>query len=392
MLYASRKLQRTNLYKEYESLKDFYYKTSLQKELNQQNYLKKYLFSNEKTGECLNINYTFDNNYKKYIKSIEQKVFCIEELAREENLIPLFITFTLPSHFHPFSSIRYKKDRLYNAINKNFNFENIEDSILHGYQFLNNIFRVFYKRIKNISKKLYYVKVFEIHKTLIPHLHILLYVKDEAIVEKKKRKNSKKNKEKSSITEKIRLKFDKIINEFNLNQIDFGLVQLSKKELKKSGVKSGINRASKYLMKYITKQLKNGSDYYNARIIDGWKRVNKIKIITSSNLDLSLSDYRTIYHSIDRNEKDKLLKKASSTGKSIFYYILKNISIIKFVKQNGQTHIKQFSVTENSSIILFKYINKYSFNGVYQSNIDKLKIFIDKKLVYETNKYIKIKI
>ncbi len=392
MIYATKELQEEPLFSQYEFLKDSYYKTSLRKELNQQNYLKKYLFSNEKTGECLNINYSFDNNYKKYIKSIEQKIFCIEDLAKEEGLMPIFITFTLPSNFHPFSSINYKNRRLYTSINKNFDFKSIEESILQGYKFLNNVFRVFYKRIKNISKKLYYIKVFEIHKTLIPHVHILLYVKDETIVKKSKKKNSKITNKKSSISEKVREKFDKIIDEFELNQNDFNLVHFDKKELEKIRFKSGISRPALYLMKYITKSLKTGSDYYLARLLDGWKRVNKIKIITSSNLDLSLGDYRTIYHSIDRNEKDKLLKKASSTGKSIFYYILKNISIIKFVKQKGQTNINQFLVNKNSSIILFKYITQFSVKGACHNYIDKLEIFINKELVYKKEKYIKIKI
>jgi hypothetical protein len=373
MLYATKRLQKTDLYNEYKSLEDFYYKTSLKKEFNQQNFLKKYLFANANSGECLNINYNFENNYKKYIKSIEQKIYTIEELAKEEDLIPIFITFTLPSNHHPFCSINYNEKRLYNGINRNFEFENIEKSISNGYQLLNSLFRIFYKRVKDISKKLYYIKVFEMHKTFIPHLHILFYVKKD-------------------LCEKIRKKYVKIVTEFKLNQTDFALVQLDKKELKESGIKSGINRASKYLMKYITKSLKSGSDYYNARILDGWKRTNKIRIITSSNLDLSLSDYRTIYHNLNSIEKEKLSNKAKSKNKSIFYFILKNISIIKIVKYNEQSHIKQFSVNENSSIILFKYITKYQVNGAYKLSIDKLELFIDKKLVYEKEKYIKIKI
>ena len=57
----------------------------------QQNYLKNIWFGNEKTGECLNLNYNFDSYYKKYSNSIEQKIYTIEELAKEENLVPLFM-------------------------------------------------------------------------------------------------------------------------------------------------------------------------------------------------------------------------------------------------------------------------------------------------------------
>jgi hypothetical protein len=373
MIHATKRLQKTILYEEHKNLEKFYYKISLKKEFNQQSFLKKYLFANTNSGECLNINYNFDSYHKKYIKSIEQKIYTIEELAKEEDLVPIFITFTLPSTYHPFLSINYKNERLYSSINRSFEFKNIENSVCEGYQFLNNIFRIFYKRIKNIAKNIYYVKVFEIHKTFIPHLHILFYIKKD-------------------LTEKIRKKYAKIITEFKLNQTDFSLVQFDKKEFKKSRIKTGINRASKYIMKYILKQLKDGSDYYKARILDGWKRVNKIRIITSSNLSLSLSDYRAIYYNLGSIEKEKLLNKAKANDKSIFYFILKNISIITIVKINKQSLVKQFSVDENSSIILFKYITKNRTNGVYQSSLDKLEIYIDKKLVYEKEKYIKIKI
>ena len=43
MLYASKKLQKELLYNDYKNLEDFYYKTSLNKEFKQQNYLKNFL-------------------------------------------------------------------------------------------------------------------------------------------------------------------------------------------------------------------------------------------------------------------------------------------------------------------------------------------------------------
>jgi hypothetical protein len=395
MFYASKKLQKTSLYNDYKNLEDFYYKTSLNKEFKQQDYLKNFLFTNEKTGECFNLNYNFEKYYNNYSNTLKQKLMCIEQKATDEGLIPLFITLTLPSNYHPFSSIKYKNKRLYNRINSNFDFDNIEESIFNGYTLLNKVFRTFYKRVKNISKKLYFIKVFEIHKTFIPHLHIIFYIKNEVEIKETKIKKSKRikilNKNVDTI-EKIRKIYDKITTEFKLNQTDFDLVHLNKKELKNNGVKTGIYRASKYLLKYVLKQLKDGSDYFHARILDGWKRVHKIKIITSSNLELSLSDYRNIYYNIGKEEKEKLLEKAKVENKSIFYYILKNISIITVVITNKQSLIKKFLINKNSSIILLKNITKNPFNGAYHSSVDKLEIYINKKLVYEKEKYIKIKI
>ena len=48
--------------------------------------------------------------------------------------------------------------------------------------------------------------------------------------------------------------------------------------------KTGVNRASKYIKIY-NEEFKNGQDYFKARVLDGWKRLYKIRMITMSNLD-----------------------------------------------------------------------------------------------------------
>jgi hypothetical protein len=115
-----------------------------------------------------------------------------------------------------------------------------------------------------------YVKVVEVHKTFLPHFHILFYVEKSEI----------------KIIKKI---FDKINIEFSLAQSDFEVI------------KTNINRASKYILKYVLKSLNSNEDYYKARLIDGWKRQYKIRMITMSNLDLSLYEFRTIYYGLDKD-------------------------------------------------------------------------------------------
>ena len=72
------------------------YKTSLEKEKKQQNFYKCTTFANLKTGESYQITHSFEKYYKKYTKSIEQKIYAIEALARKKALVPVFMTFTLP--------------------------------------------------------------------------------------------------------------------------------------------------------------------------------------------------------------------------------------------------------------------------------------------------------
>ena len=137
-------------------------------------------FKNLNTNQFENINYSWENEYKKYAKIVEQRAYSIEEVVRRENekllsldnylnedlFVKVFATLTLPSEYHPFKSIRNKDGRMYVQENPNFEFETIEDAIKLGYQKLNKIFQVFYKRVKNYVKDdLYYVKAIENHQT-----------------------------------------------------------------------------------------------------------------------------------------------------------------------------------------------------------------------------------
>ncbi len=367
MLYSTKRLQNTKRYKEFLSLKDSYYKLSLVKEQNQQSYLKKMFIKNNTTGQVIQLNHSFEKYYKNYTKSIEQKVYTIENIAKEKDLVPIFITLTLPSNYHPFQSISYNDKRKYVALNNNFNFDSLDTAISEGYQFLNHVYRTFYKRVKNIAKELLYVKVAEAHKTMLPHFHILFYVP----------------KEKSKIIKKI---FDNIQAEFELTQTDFELVGQELQETKTSNVKTGVNRASKYIMKYITKQLKDGSDYFKARTLDGWKRGHKIRMITMSNLTLSLADYRTIYHNLDTESKEELLKEAKNKSVNLFYYMLNNMFKINILKKNESFTIQTGSL-DKAKIIIYTNVTRIKNKVGYYYKTNSFTFFINHKLIYEKQNY-----
>jgi len=375
MLYSNKRLQNTKRYKEYLSLNDKYYKLSLAKEQGQQSFIKNNRFKNNATGEQLNLNYSFEKYYKKYTKSIEQKIYTIESIAKDKSLVPVFVTLTLPNEYHPFKSINYKGKRLYTSLNKGFTYKNIDSAIQEGYNYLNHIYRTFYKRVKNNVSELMYIKVVETHKTFIPHFHILFFVAKSEI-------------------KIIRKNFSRICYEFNLSQVDLELVQTEYelKEKENHNIKTGVNRASKYIMKYITKSLSSGEDYYKARILDGWKRLYKIRMITMSNLDLSLSDFRTIYHNLDSDIKDKLLNEAKEQKKSIFHYIMENIFKLKIIDKDNKKSIKQYGSIKSKKFILITSITQSKrISGGYHTKVDNFKFFIEHKLIYDKPKYIKIR-
>ncbi len=373
MLYANKRLQNTKLYKEHTALRDKYYKTSLEKEQKQQSYYKKMTLANMQTGETVNMNYSFENYYKKYTKSIEQKVYALEAIAKKRGLVPIFVTMTLPREYHPFRSIKHKNGRLYTSVNPDFAFESIEHAISAGYECLNRAYKTMYKRIKNSVSDLLYVKVVEAHKTMLPHFHVLFFVP------KSENKIIVKN-------------FDKIKTEFSLDQYDLSEIQQDESDKTKiETVKTDISRASKYIMKYITKNLSSGEDFFTARLLDGWKRVHKIRMITSSNLPLSLADYRTIYHSLDEDRKNSLLHEAKEKGINLFYLLLERLAKVITLKQGANSVVKKYKTLLSSRFIILKEVVRSSLNGGgYSYSMSNLTFFIDREIIYKKQRYIRI--
>jgi hypothetical protein len=190
----------------------------------------------------------------------------------------LFITLTLPSSFHPFKSVATPTGRLYVEDNKDFAFSSIKEAVSCGYKELNNIYQTFYKRVKNYVKNdLYYIKAIENHSTMIPHLHLVLYFPLDKL-------------------DFVKAVFKRVVEHFKLNRTD----------LEEVVFKDNINYASKYLLKYIIKDLNNGSDIFKARVLDGWKRYHKIRVLTSSLLPLNVMVYKKIYSAVSLIEKNKI--------------------------------------------------------------------------------------
>ena len=334
----SKKLQETKRYKELSNLKNAYYELSLSKEKKQQQYLLLNGFKNLNTNQFENINYSWEKEYKKYAKIVEQRAYSIEEVVRRENekllsldnylnedlFVKVFATLTLPSEYHPFKSIRNKDGRMYVQENPNFEFETIEDAIRLGYKKLNKIFQVFYKRVKNYTKQdLYYIKAVEVHDTLIPHIHFVLFFKQKHY-------------------SKIENLFYKVTNFYEINQ----------KEFETSSMKTNLHSASRYLIKYIIKDLNSSLFIYTTRLLDGLKRKNKIRAFSCSALPLSVGVYKKIYTAIyhfdlkqnsTQTLKEKILQDCKAKSIPIFLFIQDNLYLRKTVsKSSGLNVVKSF--------------------------------------------------
>jgi hypothetical protein len=371
--YYSKKLQKhSKLYTELQENIKLYYQHSLEKEQKQKSYLQYHKFINLSTKETININYDFEKKYKEYSKITEQRAYTIQELSKRKEFCSVFITLTLPSPYHPFRSIATPKGRLYVEDNKDFTFPSIKEAVSYGYKELNTIYTTFYKRVKNYVKNdLYYIRAVENHSTMIPHLHLVLYFPVDKI-------------------DFVKAVFKRVVEHFKLDRTD----------LEEVAFKDNINYASKYLLKYIIKDLNNGSDIFKARVLDGWKRYHKIRVLTSSLLPLNVMIYKKIYTAVSLIEKNKISFKiddkiismkekidleTKELGLPLYLYFQDNFSIEKTVMNRNDSKIIRFG--SKNSIFKVKLTNEKECKYY---KVKSLEVSYKDENIYTKQKFIKL--
>ena len=282
----------------------FFY--SINKEKQQSNYLKNQQnLKNIKTGEVLTLKYSFDSKQKEYIKTIEQKANAIVSLAVTQDLKPIFITLTVPSEFHPFKTLK-------NGIiveNKNYKFVKLDDAIIEAYTKIRDIYRIFYKRLKSYSKNIYYIKITEPHKSLIPHMHILLFVENKHLLNTKKL-------------------FIKIYKEYKLQRVDYD----------ESILNDNLHNAVGYIMKYVLKTI-NSNDEFFKRWIDGWRKKYKIRACEMSNLAISVEIYKKLYYNLPKDLKESIQKDIELNKQSFFEYFIQNTEVHQIIYKEEEKNM-----------------------------------------------------
>jgi hypothetical protein len=300
---ATHSVKNHPLFIELEQSMSSYCQKSFDVEQSQINYLYRYTFKNTLTDEKFSLNHSFEKSHHSYVKSIQQKVFNLEAHARELEYVPVFLTLTLPSKFHPFISRKNRQgEKVFVSVNQDFGYGSLDEAIKQGYTFLKSAMRVLYKRMKAITKnQMLFVKVYEPHGSSIPHLHCVLFVKKDYI-------------------SNIKRCFERFVSEYELSCVSFETL-----------FNDNVHRATSYLMKYLLKGLNQGEGSYYARYLDGWKRTHKIRVITMSSTLLPLQLYRRIYHTIPSKVKELIDKTIKTENISIYSYIEKSFSFVKIV-------------------------------------------------------------
>lgn len=227
-----------------------YVQASIKREDKLQKFLEQLKVKNKITGEVHSLRSDFlatarDN----YLWLVFQSIYMQNSVGSYSQAI--FITVTLPSTYHPYITHKRGKKLKRPIPNKRYN-----PTLLNGSDRLNKFWRELYKDFKVNRKRvrLHYQKVIEPHKTFVPHMHALVYVPKEHALSFQKH-------------------FDRMIKKHYLGkQNDFEVIKNQA-------------RSATYLLKYIKKNL-DGSNPHHAHMLDGWKKENKIRVYTHSQITI----------------------------------------------------------------------------------------------------------
>lgn len=368
LISFSKSLQNSNLEKEYKEIQRDCILKSFDKEKKQNSYTKRLNVLNKKTGLVSNVG-DYNSQILKRSHNNLQKSSTIQKLSNDRDLTPIFITITLPSEYHPFSSKKTKKGVVFYK-NKNFGFKSISKSIKSGYITLTEIHRKMYKSFKGLDKNMFYINCVEYHKSFIPHFHFLIFVKPELV-------------------EKVKKIFDKKKKEYNLSRTDFQVID---------NEFGGVELVSHYIRKYMFKSLIISNDTQEiksqkltqSRFLDGYLKHFKIRQFRMSNLPVSLEIFNRVYYSIDREFKDKIIEKITPLKKSLFQFVMENVKVSKKILNIQTDKIKTNQFSLNGGKKLFEVFVE-TIKNTTTSTVVNFLIFQNtdkgKRLIYNKQDY-----
>ena len=304
-----------------------YMKIAHYRDIKNKRFLETKVIYNKTRGTISKIEYNKDWHLNQAYIYNTCKIDELNRQAIENDLVPVFVTFTLSSEYHKSIKIvtNKKTKAYYLKDNPNYNpFISVKDGyeeLLSVFRSLYNDFKIDRKRVKGMK----FIRVIEPHKDFTPHLHAILYVPSEHL---KAFENHYKNTIKK------------------IGRCDY-------KELDKA------DYAVTYLLKYVQKTLE-GDDS-----IRGWSIHHSMKrTFTMSNLDVGIN--RQIFSKITRYVKFDKENKLN-----YFQQILEKVSIKKILKDVTGKILKllEFGALDSSISVNTETIRTLSY-GVVGDDFD----------------------
>ena len=209
---------------------------------------------------------------ERYFAEVNNRVNTMFKIAQELALSPIFLTITAPSAYHPSS--------------KEYNHFKPRETALY----LSDIWRRFlnlmiFRNIKkNSGHKMIYIRVYEPHKSGVPHLHAMLFIPKEYLSD-------------------VKNKFYEHYLKYGFKKVGLKFISKFDKSVKYDGATGAIA----YILKYMNKTFRNAKDglmsdeaYYFAYY--------GIRRFTTSQTLIPLWIYRKIKHNENCRDLLKLTK------------------------------------------------------------------------------------
>ncbi|MGM0609265.1 MAG: replication endonuclease [Candidatus Muiribacteriota bacterium] len=350
-----------NYIKKIKNSQKSYIHFSKSKEKRQKDYLSKCLIVNSRTGENYKLDYSVKNSQHKDYVNLIQKSILIQEQAQEMGLdLALFITLTLNSQYHKYTKINDNK-YIYNP-----KFEK-NNTIEKGYKELQDKIRQIRQQLAKYGIKPKFVRVVEPHKDHTPHVHMILYISSD---DKQKVIKTIQNKIQTNTNDYKITKKGKILLNHNTKENENNAIGRSEIEVLKDAKKG-----TGYIAKYIQKNVNEGGYY-----VDGWKKYNKIRMITTSNTNVPLYVVKSISNYIPKSIKQ---------SQNLQSYLYKNINIYQYTKSlDNSVDTKEKLKNENAKYIVKIYREQNEYVSDANKDILQLQDLLDNFKNSLTNMFI----
>lgn len=273
----------------------------------------------DESKSALEFTYSANLNPKKYFAEMNNRINSIFDYAKELNLKPVFCTITAPSKYHKCFEDGNKRGQL--IINPN---ETAKELTQIFNKFTN--LRIFQRMKKQLGHGLIYFRVYEPHKSGVPHLHAMLFVPTDYILDIKKK-----------------------FYEYFTNKVKWGNNRKSL-DFKYTWYNSA-GGAIAYIMKYVTKTFKNENDK-STQYASYWYIKHNIRRFLCSRTLAPLTIYRKIRYFF-KNQKNDYLKVTELIKNNQIHRLFENTtySYMRFNYETGE--IEDITVWQkNTDLIL----------------------------------------
>lgn len=269
----------------------------------------------DESKSALEFTYSANLNPKKYFAEMNNRINSIFDYAKDLNLKPVFCTITAPSKYHKCNvngELKIKPNETAKELTQIFNkFTNL---------------RIFQRMKKQLGHGLIYFRVYEPHKSGVPHLHAMLFVPVDYILDIKKK-----------------------FYDYFTNKVKWGNNRKSL-DFKYTWYNSA-GGAIAYIMKYVTKTFKNESDK-STQYASYWYIKHNIRRFLCSRTLAPLTIYRKIRYFF-KNQKNDYLKVTELIKNNQIHRLFENTtySYMRFNYETGE--IEDITVWQkNTDLIL----------------------------------------